>query len=182
MVFRLSKIITKTGDQGKTHIGKGVQVSKDSSRVMAIGDIDELNSTIGLLRVYVEDQAIKDNLIRIQHHLLISGSYLAGSGRSELTPAHVVFLESWAADLMQLLEPVQDFVLPGGSIAGAHCHICRVTCRRAERHVVACANETELATLVMQYLNRLSDVLFVLARVLNKQANVDEIVLQRDMV
>lgn len=181
MGFRLSKIITKTGDQGQTRLGDGSRVSKDSPRVMAIGGIDELNTSIGLLRAYVIDKQLSDNLVIIQHQLLIAGSELANSNKSTLQKRHVEFLESWAAELMTQLAPVQDFVLPGGSPVAAFCHNARVTCRRTERYLIAAKLTDEYITIIMQYLNRLSDVLFVLARVLNKQQGVDEIVLNRQI-
>lgn len=181
MGFRLSKIITKTGDQGLTRLGDGSRVSKGSPRIMAIGGIDELNTSIGILRVYVKDQEILDKLEIVQHQLLVAGSQLANSNRSALEPRHVEFLENWAADLMAQLEPVQDFVLPGGSEAGAHCHGARVTCRRTERFVIVADLQDEYIPMTIQFLNRLSDVLFVLARVLNKQQNVAEIVLNRQI-
>lgn len=181
MKFRLAKIVTKTGDQGLTRLGDGSQVSKASPRIMAIGGIDELNTSIGLLRAYVDDQEITEHLIIIQHQLLVSGSQLANSNRCALEARHVEFLESWIAVLMTQLDPVQDFVLPGGSKAGAHCHMARVTCRRTERYLIAANLPEDYIATIKQYLNRLSDVLFVLARVLNKQQSVDEIVLNRQI-
>lgn len=181
MRFQLSKIITKTGDQGTTRLGDGSRVSKSSPRVMALGGIDELNTAIGVLRVYIKDKEIFDNLVTIQHQLLVAGSQLANSNRSALQPRHLEFLENWAEQLMAQLEPMQDFVLPGGSKAGAFCHAARVTCRRTERYVIAANFEDEYVALTIKYLNRLSDVLFVLARVLNKQQGVAEIVLNRQI-
>lgn len=181
MRFQLSRIITKSGDQGTTRIGDGSRLSKSSPRVVAIGNIDELNTCIGLLRAYVEDSEFTNKLITIQHQLLVAGSQLANSNKSTLKVRHVEFLEEWASELMQQLEPVQDFVLPGGSKAAAHCHQARVTCRRTERYVIAAQLEDEYIPLHIQYLNRLSDVLFVLARVLNKQESVAEIVLDRQI-
>lgn len=181
MRFQLSKIITKTGDQGTTRIGDGSRISKSSPRIMAIGGIDELNTSIGVLRVYIEDKEIFDNLVTIQHQLLVAGSQLANSNRCALQTRHVEFLENWATKLMEQLDPVQDFVLPGGCQAGAHCHVARVTCRRTERYVIAADLQDEYIPMTIQYLNRLSDVLFVLARVLNKQQGVSEIVLNRQI-
>lgn len=181
MGFRLARIITKTGDQGLTRLGDGSRVTKSSPRIMAIGGIDELNTAIGVLRVYVDDKAIFEKLVTIQHQLLVAGSQLANSNRSALQARHVEFLENWAAELMSQLEPIQDFVLPGGCQAGAHCHVARVTCRRTERYVVAANLPDDYIPMTIQYLNRLSDVLFVLARVLNKQQGVSEIVLDRQI-
>lgn len=181
MGFKLAKIITKTGDQGSTRLGDGSRVSKASPRIMAIGGIDELNTSIGLLRAYVDNREIIDQLIIIQHQLLVTGSQLANSNRCALQARHVEFLENWATTLMQQLDPVQDFVLPGGSKAAAHCHMARVTCRRTERYLIAADLKEDYIPTIMQYLNRLSDVLFVLARVLNKELGVSEIVLNREI-
>lgn len=181
MRFKLAKIITKTGDQGLTRLGDGSRVSKASPRVMVIGGIDELNTSIGLLRAYVDNPEIVDRLVIVQHQLLVSGSQLANSNRCALTSRHVEFLENWATSLMTQLDPVQDFVLPGGSKAGAHCHMARVTCRRTERYLIAADLKEDYIPIIMQYLNRLSDVLFILARVLNKAQGIVEIVLNREI-
>lgn len=181
MGFKLAKIITKTGDQGLTRLGDGSRVSKASPRIMVIGAIDELNSTIGLLRAYVTQSDIVEHLITIQHQLLVCGSQLANSKRCALDARHVEFLENWATTLMAQLDPVQDFVLPGGSQAGAHCHMARVACRRMERYLITADLKEDYIPVTMQFVNRLSDVLFVLARVLNKQQGVSEIVLNRQI-
>ena len=181
MGFKLAKIITKTGDQGVTRLGDGSKVSKASPRMMAIGGIDELNTCIGILRAYIDNTEIFEYLVIIQHQLLVSGSQLANSNRCSLQARHVEFLEDWAASLMLQLDPVQDFVLPGGSQAAAHCHMARVTCRRTERYLIAANLTEDYISVMMQYLNRLSDVLFILARVLNKEQGVSEIVLNREI-
>ncbi len=181
MKFRLSKIITKTGDKGVTLLADRSVVSKASEQIMAIGSIDETNTAIGLLRSYITDTDVAEKLITIQHQLLIAGSQMAGSNRSALKEQHVEFLESWANDLMTELEPVADFVLPGGARSAAHCHVARVTCRRAERCMVACIGKYNAMTIPMKYINRLSDVLFLLARVLNKRDHVSEIIVNRSI-
>lgn len=181
MGFRLSNITTKTGDKGFTRLGDGSQISKGSKRINAIGGIDELNTAIGVLRAYITDMYFANNLITIQHQLLVAGSQLAGKQGSEVLERHITFLEAWMAELISKLDPVQDFVLPGGTVAGAHCHVARVTCRRTERSVVSADLDTSFAEMPIRYLNRLSDVLFVLARVLNKQENISEIVLNRQI-
>lgn len=182
MGYKLSKIITKHGDKGSTRLGDKSIVPKSSERIMALGSIDETNSAIGLLKVYIKEAPLRDNLTLIQHHILILGSEFAGTGRSFLKPRHIEFLEHWAHELMQQLSPEYDFVLPQGGISASHCHMARTACRRAERFVVAASlqdpKHTELA---IQYLNRLSDVLFVLARVLNKLEGIPEIVLDREL-
>ena len=182
MKFRLEKIITKTGDKGVSLLADRSVVSKGSEQIMAIGSIDETNSAIGLLRHYVMDKDIVDRLITIQHQLLIAGSEMAESNRSAIKERYVEFLENWAADLMAELEPVADFVLPGGSKSAAHCHVARVTCRRAERYLIASMEQQgNSKPLLMQYINRLSDVLFLLARVLNKRELVSEIIFNRNI-
>lgn len=181
MRFRLTAITTKTGDKGTTKLGSGDRVSKGSNHIMAIGGIDELNTAIGMLRLYVDDDAILQDLITIQHQLLVAGSQIAGAGRSSLKERHVEFLETWQSKLITELDPVQDFVLPGGTIAATYCHHARVTCRRTERYVVAAELSDMLGELPIRFLNRLSDLLFILARVLNKRADQVEIVLNREI-
>ncbi len=182
MRFRLEKIITKTGDKGVTLLADRSVVSKSSEQIMAVGSVDETNSAIGLLRHYVTDEDIVDRLISIQHQLLIAGSEMAESNRSVIQERHIEFLENWADDLMAELEPVVDFVLPGGSQSAAHCHIARVTCRRAERYLIASMEQQgKSKPLLKQYINRLSDVLFLLARILNKQNHVTEIIVNRNI-
>lgn len=181
MRFRLTSITTKSGDKGTTKLGSGDRVSKGSNHVMAIGGIDELNTAIGMLRLTIEDDAILQNLITIQHQLLVAGSQIAGAGRSSLKERHVEFLEAWQAELIAELDPVQDFVLPGGTVPATYCHNARVTCRRTERYVVAAELDETLGELPVRFLNRLSDLLFVLARVINKRTGYEEIVLNREI-
>jgi cob(I)alamin adenosyltransferase len=167
---RLTKIATRTGDDGTTGLGDGTRTRKDALRVAAMGDVDELNSSIGVLLTEPMPDPLRADLIDIQHHLFDLGGELSIPGYSLIKEAHVAGLdarlEHYNADLPKLAE----FVLPGGSRAAALAHISRTVCRRAERAVVALAATETVHAEPRQYLNRLSDLLFVLARVLNRHA------------
>ena len=162
---RLSKIYTRTGDSGTTGLGDGSRIGKQSARVEAYGTVDELNSVVGLALAAELPKPIADSLTRIQHELFDLGGELCMPG-TELIPAS--YIEQLESDLDQLndsLPPLKDFILPGGSEAAARCHLARTVCRRAERRVVTLADEDEVNTQSVRYLNRLSDLLFVMARV-----------------
>ncbi len=178
MGYRLSKITTKTGDKGQTGLGDGSRVSKTSERIMAIGDVDELNASIGYLCTQVEDEQICVKLRQIQNDLFDLGSMLAVPGYSVMDQFYIERLEQWAEMIHQQIEPLQEFILPGGSAASAFCHFCRTVCRRSERQILQVPAD-DFLILPIQYLNRLSDVLFILARVLNKQAGVEDILWQK---
>ncbi|WP_434777745.1 cob(I)yrinic acid a,c-diamide adenosyltransferase [Neisseria sp. Ec49-e6-T10] len=179
MGYRLSKIITKTGDKGTTGLGDGSRVSKTAARVEAMGDIDELNASIGMLILSVPDSGIVEKLSEIQHDLFDVGSQLAVPGYEPISSKTIEQLEEWVGQLHEQIEPLKEFILPGGCQAAAYCHLSRAICRRAERRVVA-TQELEVLALPLQYLNRLSDVLFILARVLNKQAKVSDVLWQKN--
>lgn len=178
MGYRLSKITTKTGDKGQTGLGDGSRVSKTSERIMAIGDVDELNANIGYLVTLVTNEEFRTELKQIQNDLFDLGSMLAVPGYSAMNDSYVSRLEKWAESIHQQIEPLQEFILPGGSMSAAFCHLCRTVCRRAERQILR-VPEDDLLIIPIQYLNRLSDVLFVLARVLNKQASFEDILWQK---
>ncbi|MBP6386710.1 MAG: cob(I)yrinic acid a,c-diamide adenosyltransferase [Pseudarcicella sp.] len=177
------KIYTKTGDKGKTSLVGGTRVSKDNIRIEAYGTIDELNSYIGLLGSLPENDARKDLLKEIQDRLFTIGSNLASETDQtkkkipDLVQEDVELLEKTMDEMSEKLEPMRFFILPGGHPSIAHCHIARTVCRRAERVIIHLANtENEyVSDLVVQYVNRLSDLLFVLSRVIHKEINVDEI-------
>ncbi|MFQ5634387.1 MAG: cob(I)yrinic acid a,c-diamide adenosyltransferase [Gammaproteobacteria bacterium] len=175
MGHRLSKIYTRTGDDGTTGLGTGERVPKDGPRVEAYGAVDEINSLIGLI-LASDDLAtdIEDSLTRIQHQLFDLGGELSMPGTNVITAAAVAGLESTLDDFNADLPPLKDFVLPGGAREAAVCHVARAVCRRAERRVWALAREEEINQCSVRYLNRLSDLLFVLARVLNRQAGEAE--------
>lgn len=178
MGLRLTKITTKTGDKGTTGLGNGERVSKSHQRVVAMGDVDELNSSLGLVLSYQLLPSIQEALQMIQHHLFDVGAELAVPGYTVITDKHVAWLESVSDAWLVHLSPLEDFILPGGSTVGATVHIARAVCRRAERECVLLA-ETEAGAInpfLLQYLNRLSDLLFVLARYKNKRQQVKDTV------
>jgi cob(I)alamin adenosyltransferase len=170
MGHRLSKIVTRTGDAGTTGLGDGSRVPKDSPRVHAIGDVDELNSTLGVLLAEPLPDAVASLLIDIQHDLFDLGGELSIPGHVAMTDSHVARLEDAVERYNAELGPLKDFVLPGGSRSAALAHVARTVCRRAERGVVALANGEDVRGPARVYLNRLSDLLFILARTLNRAA------------
>ena len=176
MGHRLSKIITRTGDDGTTGLGDGSRVPKDSTRIEAIGAVDELNSWIGLLRGTPALPAqIADCLLRIQHDLFDLGGELAVPGYSAISEAHVLALEEFTGQFNDPLPPLKEFILPGGGEAAGRCHVARTTARRAERRCWALARETGTRGAALLYLNRLSDLLFVMARVANRRAGLADV-------
>ncbi|KWE60979.1 cobalamin adenosyltransferase [Burkholderia ubonensis] len=165
---RLSKIATRTGDDGTTGLGDGRRVGKDDVRIAAIGDVDELNSTIGVLLAETLPDDVRAALVTIQHDLFDLGGELCIPGHTVLGDAHLARLDQWLADYNATLPPLKEFILPGGSRSAALAHICRTVCRRAERAIVALGRVETLQETPRRYVNRLSDLLFVLARVLNR--------------
>ena len=170
MGHRLSKIYTRTGDAGTTGLGDGTRVDKDDPRVEAFGTVDELNSVIGLLMTECPAGDITNMLTDIQHELFDLGGELCIPGRIALNDAHVERLEQSLDRLNATLVPLKEFILPGGSRAAAVCHVARTVCRRAERTSVTLGKSATLNAASLKYLNRLSDLLFVMARALNAQA------------
>ncbi len=177
---RLSKIATRTGDNGTTGLGDGSRVGKDSLRVHAMGDVDELNSHIGLLLCEELPSALREELISIQHDLFDLGGELCIPGYTLITDTHVgrldTLLEKYNADL----PPLKDFILPAGSRAASLAHVCRTICRRAERVIVSLGNSEKINTNPRQYMNRLSDLMFVLSRVLNRFAGGNDVLWEKD--
>jgi cob(I)alamin adenosyltransferase len=177
---RLSKIITRTGDAGTTGLGDGSRVSKDSARIEAIGEVDELNSAIGLLRALPSlPPEIARLLLRVQHDLFDLGGELAVPGYSALTEAHVEALEAAVEQFNADLPPLKEFILPGGGEAAARCHLARTIARRAERRCWAMANAENTRSIALIYLNRLSDALFVMARLLARHEGGSEVLWDR---
>ena len=165
---RLTQIATRTGDNGTTGLGDNTRVSKNSLRVHAMGDVDELNSNIGVLLCEDMPQSVRTLLVAIQHELFNLGGELSIPGY-ELLKAEAVLALDEALDAHNATLPkLQEFILPAGSRAASLAHVCRTVARRAERALVALGNEEALKDTPRQYLNRLSDLLFVLARVLNR--------------
>lgn len=185
MATRLSVIATRTGDQGATGLGDGSRVDKDAPRIAAMGDVDELNTVIGTLRAQIRQEAeespqawhghIDALLARIQHHLFDLGAELCIPGHTALNAEHVAFLDAALAEHNAALTPLKEFILPGGTQAASLAHLARTVCRRAERSVVTLNRSEPLNEPPRQYLNRLSDLCFVLARVLNKNAGGSDV-------
>jgi cob(I)alamin adenosyltransferase len=165
---RLTQIATRTGDNGTTGLGDNTRVSKDSLRVHAMGDVDELNSHIGVLLCEDMPDGVRTLLVEIQHQLFNLGGELSIPGFELLKPEAVLELDEALAAHNEHLPRLQEFILPAGTRAASVAHVCRTVARRAERAVVALGAEEALKDTPRQYLNRLSDLMFVLSRVLNR--------------
>jgi cob(I)alamin adenosyltransferase len=176
---RLSRITTRTGDDGSTGLGDGTRVGKDSLRIQALGDVDELNSHLGLLLCEPMAQPLRDCLTRIQHDLFELGAELCIPGHTALQMQHIKQLDTWVAQYNATLPALKEFILPGGCRAASLAHVARTVCRRAERSVVTLGKSEPLQETTRQYLNRLSDLLFILARVLNQHAETADTLWQR---
>ena len=172
MGHRLTAISTRTGDAGTTGLGDGSRCLKSAARIQALGDVDELNSHLGLLRSLRLPEAIDALLLQVQHDLFDLGGELSVPGMTLLKPEQVVALDEALKAYNGQLPPLAEFILPGGTPTASQAHVCRTVARRAERALVALGNEEAIKEGPRQYLNRLSDLLFVLARVLNR-ANLD---------
>ena len=175
MANRLTQITTRTGDSGTTGLGDNTRVSKDSLRVHAMGDVDELNSTIGVLLCEDMPPAVRDVLVEVQHQLFNLGGELSIPGFELLKPEAVLALDEALAEHNAALPRLAEFILPAGSRAASQAHVCRTVARRAERAVVALGQQDALKDTPRQYLNRLSDLLFVLSRVLNRLDGGDDV-------
>jgi cob(I)alamin adenosyltransferase len=172
---RLTRIYTRTGDRGDTGLADGSRVSKDSPRIAAIGDVDELNSALGALLAEALPAAVREALEPVQHDLFDLGGELSVPGHPIIADAHVARLERELDALNAPLLPLREFILPGGSRAAACAHLARAVCRRAERSLVTLARTEPVPPLLLAYLNRLSDLLFVAARALNRDADVGDV-------
>lgn len=174
------KVYTKKGDKGDTSLIGGVRVKKSSVRIEAYGTVDELNSYIGLIRDQEVSEQTTEELIEIQDRLFTLGSYLASAPDKakmklpSFTDEDVSNLENWIDKMDQDLEPMRAFVLPGGHTTVSFCHIARCVCRRAERLMVELNEDSTIDAILLQYVNRLSDYLFVLSRKLSKDLNAKE--------
>ncbi len=166
---RLTQITTRTGDDGSTGLGDNTRVPKNSLRVHAMGEVDELNSHVGVLLCEEMPQPVRELLVEIQHQLFNLGGELSIPGFALLKPQALLLLDESLAQYNANLPRLQEFILPAGSRAAALAHVCRAVARRAERAVVALETQETLTDAPRQYLNRLSDLLFVLARLLNRQ-------------
>jgi cob(I)alamin adenosyltransferase len=179
MGHRLTKIYTRTGDTGETGLGDGSRVPKDSQRVHALGEVDELNSAIGLLLAEELPAGVRAALAGIQHDLFDLGGEVCIPGHASMSERQVSRLEALLDDYNRDLPPLKEFILPGGTRAASLAHLARTVCRRAERALVALARAEPVGTTARKYLNRLSDLLFVLGRVLNRAGGGSDVLWQR---
>lgn len=177
---RLSKIATRTGDAGTTGLGDGSRTDKDSVRIIAIGEVDELNSHLGLLLCEDMPADLRDELVTIQHDLFDLGGELCIPGYQMIKEAHVERLDELLAKYNATLPPLTEFILPAGSRAASQAHVCRTVCRRAERAIVTLGKAETIHEHPRQYVNRLSDLLFVLSRVLNRYAGGSDVLWQHE--
>jgi len=179
MAHRITKVYTRTGDGGTTGLANRARVRKDAPRIEAIGAVDELNSVLGVLLAETLPGAVRACLDDVQNDLFDLGGELSVPGHAIVSPSHVERLEReldrWNADL----SPLKDFILPGGSRAAALAHAARTVCRRAERRVVTLSRRQKVAPALRAYVNRLSDLLFVIARALNRAAGRPDVLWQQ---
>jgi cob(I)alamin adenosyltransferase len=176
---RLSRIVTRTGDDGTTGLADGSRLPKDALRIEALGAVDELNSSIGVLLAEeaLSDKA-RDCLLGVQHDLFDVGGELSVPGHPVMAESQVATLDSALAEFNSALPPLKEFILPGGSRQAALAHVARTVCRRAERALVRLSHQEKLPPVLLLYLNRLSDLLFVLARTLNRDAGRGDVLWQ----
>jgi len=177
---RLSKIYTRTGDDGTTGLGDGSRIAKDSARVAAYGTVDEANSCIGLVLAIDIPDDVRTLLVAVQHQLFDLGGELCIPGHAAIFDADIERLEQQLDAFNEPLPPLKDFILPGGGEAAARCHIARTVVRRAERETIALARRDSVRPEAVRYLNRLSDLLFVLARVLARTSGHGEVLWNHD--
>ena len=184
--MKITKVYTKTGDKGETSIIGGIRVKKSCERLEAYGSVDELSSHLGLLASMLPDGEDKDLIIRIQNNLFSVCSNLATDqsqtplyDSAKLPDGEIEVLEQEVDKIMNLLPERQGFILPGGTQAAAQAHVCRTVCRRAERRIVALSEVAQISPETQQYINRLSDYLFVLAKKINFNAGMSEIIWQK---
>jgi cob(I)alamin adenosyltransferase len=180
MGHRLSKIYTRTGDDGTTGLGDGSRTDKDSLRVDAFGTVDELNCVLGHLATHTLPEQMRREVVAIQHDLFDIGGELCIPGHSVVTDTRVEHLEHYLDALNAELQPLKEFILPGGTPAAAVCHLARAVCRRAERRVVSLMRDEPVSAAGLRYLNRLSDLLFVMARSLNRAEGIADVLWRRD--
>lgn len=180
MGHRLSRITTRTGDAGETGLGDGARSGKDSPRIQLLGDVDELNSCLGLVLAEKLPKDIRTALLRVQQDLFDLGGEVCIPGHSMITEAQVTRLEGLTRQHNAKLKPLKEFILPGGTRAAAAAHLARTVCRRAERSLVALGRKEAVGERARQYLNRLSDLLFVLGRALNRAAKRGDVLWQHE--
>ena len=176
---RLSKITTRTGDQGMTGLGDGSRISKDDVRIHAMGDVDELNTQIGVLLCEHLPDGLQEKLLAIQHDLFDVGGELSIPGYALIHEQQVTQLDAWLEQYNANLTPLKEFILPGGSRAAALAHVCRTVCRRAERSLIQLDKNQAINPAARHYINRLSDLLFVWSRILNQHAGQGDVLWAR---
>lgn len=183
--MKITKVYTRRGDKGMTDLVGGVRISKTDIRLEAYGTIDELNAQLGLLVAMTDDEQVRGELIRVQNNLFNVGTHLATDqsktplyASARLPEGETAFLEQRIDQMNELLPQPQGFILPGGSTAAAQCHVCRTVCRRAERRIDALAEKATVGQDIIEYVNRLSDYLFVLAKIINFNTGQKEILWQ----
>lgn len=183
--MKITKVYTRTGDKGMTSIVGGIRIKKDDIRLEAYGTVDELSAHLGLLAAMMPDNCDRKTIIRIQNNLFNVGTHLAiDQSQTPLYPsAHlaegeITFLEQEIDRMMSLLPERQGFILPGGTLAAAQAHVARTVCRRAERRIAELAETATVGNEIQQYINRLSDYLFVLAKIINFNSDQSEIIWQ----
>ena len=177
---RLSKITTRTGDDGTTGLGDGSRVRKDDARIAAIGDVDELNSNVGVLLCENMPDNVRAALTAIQHDLFDLGGELCIPGHTMIGDGHLARLDAWLVEYNATLPALKEFILPAGTRAASVAHVCRTVCRRAERAIVALGSVDSVNDAPRRYVNRLSDLLFVLARVLNRVDGGSDVLWRHD--
>jgi cob(I)alamin adenosyltransferase len=179
MAHRITRVYTRTGDGGTTGLADGARVPKDAPLIEAIGAVDELNAALGVLAAETLPDPVRACLTDVQHDLFDLGGELSRPGHTILTDDYVARLERALDGFNRDLPPLKDFILPGGSRAAALAHVARTVCRRTERRLVTLAKKKSAPPLAVRYLNRLSDLLFVLARVLNRAAGRGDVLWQQ---
>jgi cob(I)alamin adenosyltransferase len=177
---RLSKIYTRTGDDGTTGLGDGTRVAKDSARVATYGTVDELNSAIGIVLACKVSAPVREVLTQVQHDLFDLGGELCIPGIAMVHAADIERLEHTLDAFNADLPVLKEFILPGGGMAAAQCHLARAICRRAERKVITLTRQEKVRAEAVHYLNRLSDLLFVIARVLARESGHGEVLWQHE--
>jgi len=180
MGHRLSKIVSRTGDAGTTGLGDGTRIAKDSARIEAIGAVDELNSTLGVLAAEMLSVPIAACILDVQHDLFDLGGELSIPGHAAITEAHVERIETAVERFNADLPPLKEFILPGGTRASSLAHVARTVCRRAERALIRLAKTENVSDFARKYLNRLSDLLFVVARAINRAEGQADVLWRRD--
>ena len=178
---RLSKLYTRTGDDGTSGLSGGERIAKNHERMIAMGTVDELNSVIGLLVSKLEDDEISEMLVEIQHDLFNIGGEISMPPHSFIKAEKVSGLENKIDTFNESVEPLKDFILPGGSEAASICHMARSIARRAERDVISLHQQESVCDTTRQYLNRLSDLLFVVARIINQRLGRNDVMWKKEL-